>query len=1023
MFRYLKSLDSTIKFIFFSIVFFSALLCSILIAEYFTLRKPVQLNYDAQTNTLSNIIIKKLNNLPEEQKEQNNIIKELLSYKESYPYVWYYIELYDKDIVFSTDEEGRRALQNRLPKEDKNVFTAYDGWYDRIYPIISEQDKIVGNIHLAFPVRKAIFSMHIASVTFAILSIFFIILLTLFFKYKIIHNVKKLRKASQQIIQGNYNVKVTYKKTNQHDVFYNTFKAFNMMSQKIEKNMSSLQQGQQLFMNLFYASKDAKILLDDNFKIYKANQTCLNFCNLETVDQLIGQDLSIFNFDDPEDFITKILLTKQDGKNIFSDDPNLKIHTKDGEVHSVQLIITKAVVDEKSFYLVMLHDVSQYYYHTARLHDSEMRIRAIIATAIDAIIILDQEGKVTEFNPAAEQIFNCYGEELINHDFAKLFIPDDLQDHFSHILSFYYENHQQEENPGSRNLMTMQDKNKKTFPAELTMTTFTQNDNIYLILFIRDISSRIESESMLLEARYNADRANQAKTKFLATVSHEIRTPLSGIIGILELLDDITYDQEQKKLLNHAQYNAHNLLTILNDLIDWSQADQDKLSLNPAPFDIKSLLLSTKNLMQPLTEQKNLPFLFEIEGDLPEVVYGDAGRIRQILLNLLSNAIKFTEKGYIQLLVKSEPSTKSDHVKIHITVKDTGFGISIEEQKILFRDFARSTHIKEKNIRGTGLGLAISQKLLDLMNSRIHLESEWEKGSTFSFTLDLKIVDSLDEKQAEKTPQKLILLPDEQMTVLIAEDVQTSQFILSKQLTDAGCKCYIAEDGEKALELTMQQKFNMIIMDIAMPKLTGILATQKIREDSNNINQKTPIIGISAHMGQSEKDECLAAGMTEFLTKPVSKNQLLSLVQRYISLKNNNDKVFVQPQTITNHAKDMHSWLKAIPIEVTGETLEQLSVDTSDAFIQQIFTSFIKDSAYFLEILQCATENQLVDPANYRAAHSLKGASFSLGLTGIGSLAKECEEAILQRDFKSFKQVLNEILIEHGKLKHYIEQQ
>ncbi len=1017
LFRSFQSLSFITKSILLALLVLITVFISMLMLDYFTLRESVQQYYQSTADTLSKAVTNNFTDLPLDDKAKSEISKQIASCEKEHPHVWYHIQLHDSNTTFTS---SGRWLKGDLPDPNADALTSYDGWYDQQYPLISAQGETIGTLYLAVSVKNILLSMHMTTLTHFILAALCGLIsmaLALFLKNKIVYNVKKLNKASWQIAQGDYGFQLSYEETNNNpnDPFYQTFQSFNTMSLKLKETMDLLQDSKDLFKSLLYSSKDAKILLDENFIIYQANKACLNFCNAKTTDELIGKNLDVFNFNDPEGVLDKTLHIAQKGKSPLNNDPSLTFQTNNGKTLTVQLTVTKSKINEKSFYLVALHDISQYYYHTARIRDSEMHIRAIIATAIDAIIILNQEGKVTEFNPAAEQLFGYYDENLIGLDFAKLFIPIDLQDHFSYILSFYYENHQQEDNSGSRNLMTMQDKNKKTFPAELTMTTFTQHDQLYLILFIRDISSRIESESMLLEARYNADQANQAKTRFLATVSHEIRTPLSGIIGVLELIDDITRDKEQRKLLNHAQYNAQNLLTILNDLIDWSQADQDKLSLNPAAFDIKDLLISTKNLMQPLAEQKDLPFLFEVQGDLPETVYGDAGRIRQILLNLLSNAIKFTEKGYIQLQVKSTPSTKADHVKIHIAIKDTGFGISAEEQKFLFHDFVRSAHTREKNIRGTGLGLAISHKLLELMDSHIDLESEWGKGSTFSFNLELKIMDSLSEDKPAETAEEIQIKPNESGVILIAEDVQTSQFILSKQLTDAGYECHIADDGQQALDLTMQQQFDIILMDVAMPKLTGILATQKIRENPDNINHNTPIIGISAHMGQSEKDKCIAAGMTEFLTKPVLKNQLLSLMKRYITQKNNN-MGFAQPIT------DVHSWLKSIPTKVISEILEQLSVDTSEEFIHQIFTTFINDSEDLLETLQCATEDQLVDPAIHRAAHSLKGASSSLGLIGIGTLAKECEEAILRRDFTSFKETLNKILIEHGKLAHYVRQ-
>ncbi len=1009
--------------LFFSIMF----LGSVLGLNYYLLKNPIQRHYEMIAEVFSNVIIDDVlgyypsNQYPEEFKE-----KLPLQNSDYASHVWYEVRFYGDGVVL-TSPKNRNIEDNHVFIQDDAPLAVLDGWYDTFHPIISEDGQHIGELHLALSVEETLTDARVITLSNLLLATIEITmggLLALFLGYRIVFNIQELGRVSKLIENGEYGVQLEGVNIHSKDDFGQTFRAFNTMSQKLRESMRALQEFQNLFSSLFESSKDAQMLLDENFNVFQANSACLDFCAFDKIEDMIGQHFNIFNVEDPESLIIQSFDRAHSDSELLAEHPPFTAYTKSRGKVSVRILTTTANVDGKSSYRVILHDITEYHDHAIRVENSEMRMRAIIATAIDAIFILDQSGGISEFNAAAEQLFGC-DEKLFQHDFADLFIPSGLKDHFSYIVSFYYSRVRenggtyQGDNTGSCNLMTMQDIKGNKFPVEITMTSFMQNDNLYLILFIRDITARIESESMLLEARYNAEQANRAKTRFLATVSHEIRTPLGGIIGILELIDDKLEEPDGKELLVHAQQNAQNLLMILNDLIDWSQADQNKLSIHPVVFDIKDLLLSTKRLMEPLLEQKRLKLLFEFTGDLPSMLVGDAGRIRQILLNLLSNAVKFTEKGHVKLRANLSPSENNDYICVDIAVEDTGMGIPKDEQEYLFKDFVRSSNSYKRNIRGAGLGLAISQKLLGLMDSEIQLISEVGEGSTFYFSLKLKKAEEIDDTTTEEQIYTNLVGGDKD--VLIAEDAETNQLILQKQLSDAGYQCYLANDGQEALDQSMERKFDIILMDIAMPKLTGMQACQAIRADNNNLNQYTPIIGISAHMGQNEKAKCLDAGMNEFLTKPVQRNKLLKVVMDYTTdadiPKTTKDIVIQKDES---HQSKLPAWLLELPVKISIKNLEHLFGEVEADFIGRLFKRFTEDSGIFLMEMKNVNAENLTSKSMRRAAHSLKGASYSLGLDEIGDLAKNCEEATKEGDLAKFKENLDEIRIQHTKLMEYM---
>ena len=387
----------------------------------------------------------------------------------------------------------------------------------------------------------------------------------------------------------------------------------------------------------------------------------------------------------------------------------------------------------------------------------------------------------------------------------------------------------------------------------------------------------------LLKARDAAESANRIKSEFLASMSHEIRTPMNGIVGMVHVLMATPMPVDQRDKLSTLASAASTLLGILNDILDISKIEAGRLELDVAPFLPRRMLDDMMALWRPTALNKGLGLKSHVDSDMPTVMTGDANRIGQIVANYLGNAIKFTESGTVTVRLSGEP--KGDGVYcLRVEVTDTGIGIAEGTIPKLFQKFSQADNSTTRKYGGTGLGLAICRELAQLMSGEVGVESTPGKGSTFWFAVDCRVADSTILPMPEAgSRSRLLALPGERrLRLLVAEDNQVNQVVILSMLRAAGHECDIAKDGREAIAAVQRGSYDGVLMDIQMPVIDGVEATQSIRKLGEEY-QKLPIIALTANAMAGDEEHYLGRGMNDYVPKPIDPDRLTLALRRSIA--------------------------------------------------------------------------------------------------------------------------------------------
>ena len=548
----------------------------------------------------------------------------------------------------------------------------------------------------------------------------------------------------------------------------------------------------------------------------------------------------------------------------------------------------------------------KFYSHRRVLRENAERYRAIVETAVDAIIVGDKFGTIQSFNRAAETIFGYTADEVIGKNLRILMPEPDRSRHDGYLAA--YRKTAKRKIIGIGREVTGLRKDASTISLDLSIAEWRDVDGEESFTGImRDVTLRNQQARELQQAtegaeqaRIEAEAANRAKTEFLATISHEIRTPLMSIGGYADLITRTgRLSREHRRYIDLIQAANQALLTIVNDVLDFSKVEAGQLELQSRAFSLPELIHSTIAIVRPIVASKPITLKWSVDRRLPEWFVGDDGRLRQILLNLLNNAVKFTEDGSISVSVEPKLSPDGETL-VHIAVSDTGMGISPEQQHRLFKHFSQADGSISRRFGGTGLGLAICKRLIDLMGGDIGVISEVGVGTTIWLTAPLPAttqpspVDQIDEPAEAFSMNR--------GKILLVDDLETNREIVSAYLKDGGYDVVPVDSGAEAINRLRGEKFDLVLMDIQMPDMDGVAATRAIREMSSPVRE-IPILAMTGNVLPQQVQGFIKAGMNDHVGKPIARTKLYSTLWRWLPRETANDHPAQPASPLFNYAK------------------------------------------------------------------------------------------------------------------------
>ena len=702
------------------------------------------------------------------------------------------------------------------------------------------------------------------------------------------------------------------------------------------------------------------------------------FCELAkySPSELIGKSHFIINsgYHDKA-FFQQLWSTILSGKTWQGE---IRNRAKDGSIYWVAASIVPFLNEQNQpfQFVAIRNDIT-------RLKEQERELSNFFRLSVDLLCISSKEGKILKVSESFPEALGMTEEELLKKSFLDLIHPEDrlativeMEKLSAGGISVDFENRYRRKDG---TYLQLSWKGSMNLEDGLIYGTAT------------DITQKKEIEEKLIRSKIEMEKA-RAKDIFLANMSHEIRTPLNAIAGFNELLRQTNLDREQQAHIEIIGNALKNLNVIINDILDLSKLESGKLELEKQPFCIEVLVKQVVRMHLARARAKNLKLMLSVDSEIPEYVIGDETRLSQILINLVSNAVKFTSEGGISVEV-TELERVGQDVKIRFCVRDSGIGIDSSKLNMVFERFTQAEDYTTRMYGGTGLGLNIVKSLIELHKGELRVESKPGKGSEFTFEVVYPVSEKAPAELHDDPENKRMGKSLKGIKVLLVEDNEHNQILAKTFLEKEGARVEIASNGQIAIKVLDKNTFDVVLMDIQMPVMDGLQTTELIR---SNLHLKMPVIGCSAHALESEKKRCLEAGMNDYITKPYSKDELISALFRAGIPGSGKEKTEeLLPETLEEDS---------LPF-VFSQWESRYGRNTTELLLNALLNR-IPDDIHKIETFLKSGEAGPVNPMAHNLAGSLGGLSLREGMT----IARNLEEAAKNLDRDQMLMLANKLL-------------